>query len=217
MNIGRRWIVAGFVLLVILFLGLINWPYVYGQILMPLATTVWLLLRLFVLSIGQQYYWTALVILALLIAFRLLPRIQMESDLEHAPLSNETVNSIWMWRRLYVPGDTLVSDDRVIQQQMSHMLVALHACRLHVQPDFQLYDALRKGDIPLPKQIHDMAFHEEPTAKVHPLKRLIRAARARPVKWIRHATGQDKVEHYRMIDEMLTYLETSLEMNNDSE
>lgn len=217
MNLRLRWIIAGFVLLVILFLGMVNWPYVYSQILVPIATTVWLLLRLFVLSIGQQYYWTALIFVLLLVLYRVLPRYQMETESTTTPLINETVSSIYMWRRLYMPGDNLDSDDRAIKQQMAHMLVVLHANRLHTQPDFRLFDSLRRGEIPLPPQIHEMAFHEESTLKVPPLKRLIRAVRTRPAQWYRHATGQDKAEHYRMIDEMLTYLETSLEIKNDSQ
>jgi len=215
-KLQRRWVVFYFVLMVLFFLGMVYWPYVYSQVLIPISTAVWLLLRLFVLSIGQLYYWIALILGMILLLYQVLSGNQVEMESEPTPFPNETVSSIQMWRRIYMTGDALSADDRTIKQQMAHMLVALHANRLHIPPDFKLYDALRRGDIPLPPRIRDMAFHEEPPQKVPPLKRFVLAARSKPAQWYRHATGQDKAEHYRMIDEMLTYLETSLEINNDS-
>ena len=50
----------------------LNWQYVLNYILMPLATTAWLLLRIFILSIDQKYIWGGLVLaVLLLLLFRL--------------------------------------------------------------------------------------------------------------------------------------------------
>jgi hypothetical protein len=217
MKPSQRWALFGFILLVFLFLGLVFWQFVFYNILQPVSLVIWLLLRICVLSIGQQYYWVILIFVAMVFLVRLLPRGQMEMQPDEIEIASETLTSINTWRRMYIPGDDLESDDRIIRREFARMLAVLYATRLHTEPDFKLYDALRRGDIPLPAHIHDLAFFEVPPPQKSSLRRSIQSMRNIPHKWIRRWTGQEKAEHYRMIEEMLSYFESSLEMNNDHE
>ena len=59
MNISKRLVIVVFLLLIILFVGLLFWPFVLDDIIAPASLVVWILLRIFVLSIDQKYYWGA--------------------------------------------------------------------------------------------------------------------------------------------------------------
>lgn len=217
MKINQRWAIFGYILLIFLFLGLVFWPFVYNNILQPFALVIWFLLRIFILSIGQQYYWVLLIFLVLAFVFRLLPHIHLETQPENVEIISETLNSIHTWRRMYIPGDDPESDDRAIRREFARMLTTLHATKLHTQPDFKFYDAIRRGDIPVPDVIHRLAFFEDPPPQKPSVRRFFQSIQHSLRKWLRRWTGQEKAEHYRMIDEMLSYLESSLEMNNDHE
>ena len=106
MKSSRRLVIFIF-LLVILFVGLLNWPFVLNEIIQPISLVVWLLLRVFVLSIDQQYYWWALILVAdCIFLYRLLPHDQSENSSEEVWKSNETIPTIEHWRLLFVPGET---------------------------------------------------------------------------------------------------------------
>ena len=95
------------------------------------------------------------------------------------------------------------------------MLISFYATKQRTSADFRLYDALQRGEIPIPKHIHDFLFVEEPQKTRWSVKKLIQAIRESQRKWIRRRTGQETAEYYRMIDEVLGFLEASLEMKND--
>ena len=64
MKFSRRTIVFLYILLVILVGGILFWPFIVSEIINPVSMVVWLFLRLFVLSIAQKYYWTAIIFAA---------------------------------------------------------------------------------------------------------------------------------------------------------
>ena len=74
MNISRRSVVSILFAAVILFVGVLFWPFILTNIINPTALVVWLLLRLLVLSIHQKYYWTAIIFVVLVFLYRLLPQ-----------------------------------------------------------------------------------------------------------------------------------------------
>jgi hypothetical protein len=78
-----------------------------------------------------------------------------------------------------------------------------------------LYDALERGEIPLPEHIHAFLFPDKQKKSVRSLNKLIQSIRAAPRKWMRRWTGQDTAECYRMIDEVLCFMEESMEMKDD--
>lgn len=74
MNSSRRLTLIGFLLLLTLFVGLLFWPFILNDIITPASLVVWLLLRIFVLSIGQKYYWAVIIFLTAFFLYRrLLP------------------------------------------------------------------------------------------------------------------------------------------------
>jgi hypothetical protein len=212
-----RWlIVAVFSLLSILFVGLLFWPFILNEIIEPISLAVWILLRIFVLSIDQKYYWVAVIFITSLFLYRHLAppplsTIQSEDDQN----SNATMGALGYWRNLFVLIDRHIQDDKILKKNLARLLLSLYATKQHTSADFRLYDALQRGEIPIPEQIHAVLFSEEPQQAGHSFKKLAQSIGNIPRKWMRHWTGQDTAEHYRILDEILCFMETSLEIKND--
>ena len=86
-------------------------------------------------------------------------------------------------------------------------------------PSEFLEEGLNGAKIPLPEEMHAFLFPEEPQPAgrsfIAGIRKLVRSIRNAPRQWIRHWTGQDTAERYRMVDEILCFMENSLEMKND--
>jgi len=215
MKFSRRLVIWIFALLVILFVGMLNWSFVLNEIIQPVSLVIWLLLRVFVLSIDQQYYWWALILIMLALIYRLLPHDQSANFTEDVKNPNETLRTIEHWRLLFVPGENRGFSDRFVEREFTHTVISLYALKLHATPDFQLFDALRNGTIPIPEDIRAYLFMNEPKKEKRTIKTLVQSMANAPRNWIYHWSGQDIADHYRMIEKILDFLETSLEMNDD--
>ena len=79
MSRSKRFVLVSLVAALVLFLGLLFWPFVLATILQPIALVLWLLLRILVLSVHQKYFWYALVFAAVLVLFRLLRQTPSEA------------------------------------------------------------------------------------------------------------------------------------------
>jgi hypothetical protein len=215
MIISRRGVVFVFFLLIVLLVGMLFWPFILNEIIKPISLVVWLFLRIFVLSIDQKYYWTAIIFVVVIFLYRLFLPVQSTVSSEEFTDSNKTISTIGYWRRLFIPTDRNTHDDIILKRELARLLVSLYGTKQHTSADFRLYDALHRGEIPLPETIHTFLFSEEPQKSGRTIKKFLQSIRKTPRKWIRHWTGQETAEHYQMIDEVLSFMEISLEMKND--
>ena len=210
MNISRRLVIV-FLLLILLLVGLLFWPYILNNIIAPVSLAVWVLLRISVLSIGQQYYWGAIIfITAFFLYYRLLPPPQPPIQAEDFQNSNEIMRTIGYWRSLLILTDHDIRVGKTLQEELARLVLSLDPTNQRALPYYQLYSALQQGEIPLPDQIHAFLFLEKPQEEGR-----LQSIKSTPRKWLRHLTGRKAADHYRMIDETLCFLETSLEMKND--
>ena len=210
MNISK-WLAIVFLLLISLFAGLFFWPFILNNILTPTSLVVWVLLRIFVLSFDQSYYWGAIIFISILfLTYRLLPPPQPIIQAEDFQNSNEIMRTIDYWRSLLILTDHDIHVGKTVQEELARLLLSLDPTNQRALPYYQLYSALQQGEIPIPDQIHTFLFLEKPQEEG-----LLQSIRGAPRKWLRRWTGREAVDHYRMIDETLCFLETSLEMKND--
>jgi hypothetical protein len=215
MKISRR--VIGLILLVsiILLVGILFWPFILNKIIGPISLMTWLLLRIFVLSIDQKYYWGAIIFVIVVFLFRLLPQDQTIIQTEGSPDSNATIKTIEYWRSVFTLINPDVHDEKTLKRELSRLLLSLYASKQRTSTDFRLYDALQRGEIPLPEHIHTFLFPNEPKESKWSLRKTIQSVWNAPRKWMRRWTGQETAEHYQMIDEVLCFIETSMEIKND--
>ena len=216
MDVSRKLVVFVFFLLTILLVGMIFWPFILSEIIAPTSLAVWVLLRIFVLSIDQKFFWVGIIFITSFFLYRnLLPRIPLpiQTDDFHKP--NETMRNIDYWKRLFIVIDKKVQDEKTIKKELTFLLLTLYTTKQRTLTGFRLYDALQSGQIPLPEHIHTFLFPEEPQGSERSIKGLIQSIQKIPMKWIRRWTGQETAEHYRMIDEVLGFIESSLEIKNE--
>lgn len=215
MNISRRLIV--FVLfLITLLTGMLFWPFILNEIIRPISLVIWVLLRIFVLSVDQNYYWVAVILVTAFFLYRhLLPSPQLTVSYETVQNPNATMGSIRYWHSLLIVGAQNIQDDRTLKKELAHLLLLLYATKKRTSANFQLYEALQQGEIPLPEHIHRFLFPKEPQKPEGAIKKFLQSVQKAPQKWLRRWTGQEKAEYYQMIDEVLYFIETSLEMKDD--
>ena len=214
MNRSKRLALVSLVAALVLFLGLLFWPFVLATIVQPIALVLWLLVRILVLSVHQKYFWYALIFAAVLVLFRLLRQTPSEPPSQESFETNTTLTSISYWRALFLYNGQDVLEDTPLKRQLAGLLTLLYAWKQGTPNDFRINDALQQGAIPLPETVHAFLFPQEPEPG-GPLKKFLQAIRKAPRRWIRQWTGQAKSEHDQKIEAVLGFLETSLEINDD--
>lgn len=219
MKLSRRTVVSILFVVLILLFGMFFWPFILNEIITPIALTAWLFLRIFVLSIDQKYYWGALVFVVAVFLFRLvfnaLATISPRDFPDANVTANDTMKTIEYWRGLFALIDPNVYDEITLKRELMHLVASLYASKQRSSPNFIFYDALQRGEIPLPAHIYTFLFPAEAKESRRSIKHLMRSVRETPRKWIRRWTGQETAEYHRMIDEILSFMETSLEIEND--
>jgi hypothetical protein len=215
MKISRRAVISILVTAIALFAGMLFWPFILNNIIQPIALVAWILLRVLFLSIDQKYFWTAVILVVVIFLFRLLPHEQAESQLDSYPVRNATITTIGYWRILFIYHDQNVRDEKTLKRELAHLLTSLYASKQRAATKFDIYEALRKGEIPIPQHLHSFLFSEEPQESGRWIKKFFRSLQKTPRKWISQWTGQEKAEHNRIIDETLSFMEATLEIKND--
>jgi len=215
MNNPKRVVIAALTAASLLFFGLLFWPFILKDIIQPISLVIWLLLRMFVLSIDQTYFWGMIIFAVVIFMYRLLPREQGNTQTEEFPDSNESLNTIAYWHILFNVSAIGLRDEMILKRELIHLLSSMYASKQRTANNFGIYTALQSGEIPLPENIHTFLFWEEPAEAKQPFKKFIQTIRKTPRKWIRRWMGQETAEHYRLITEVLCFMETSLEIKND--
>jgi hypothetical protein len=217
---SRTLAVGAFSLAVILFVGLLFWPFVLAEIITPTSLAAWVLLRIFVLSVDQHAYWMAIIFITSIFLFlRLLPPSRPTLQAEEFQRLNETMRTLDYWRSLFYLVDQRVQNDEMLKKGLARLLLSQYATQQHMLADFRLYEALQRGEVPLPEEMRAFLFAQE----LQPAERSVLARvrqraqsiRNTPRRWIRRWTGQESAERYHMVDQILCLMETSLEMKND--
>jgi hypothetical protein len=213
-------VLAGF----LLFLGWVFQPFLLDYIILPVAMVAWLWLRIFVLSIDQQvYWWLLIVVITILAVIRLLQR-PVTFRLDPQPDLNPTMKHVRGWRTtiLFSRGDT--RERPAFRRDLVELVTTMYSTGRKESAHFEIETALRERQIPLPGPIHLFLFPDPPAAPPHFFDHPIqfiqerwRSVRRSPGQWIRRRSGREEAEYYQAIDQVLTLIETTLEMTHDRE
>ena len=217
MKFSRRTLVSIIFIASLLLFGVLFWPFILQEIIFPVALVVWFLLRLFVLSIDQHYYWGAIIFIAFVIVYTLIPQNPPapSQPADDSLDANETIETIRYWRSLFNLPEFNAHDESVLKRELIRLVVTLYASKQRITPNYLFYEALERGETSLPEHIRTFLFQEKPKLRGWSLKRLLQFIREAPRKQIRRWKGQEAAEYYRMVDEIFSFMETSLEMEND--
>lgn len=215
MKTSQRVVLACLVAAILLLAGLLFWPFILSNIIKPTALVVWLLLRILVLSIDQKYYWYALIFVVSIFLFRVLSHARETVQPDVYLETNATLDNIEYWRVRFAGNSHNVWDEKTLKRDLLHLLLSFYASNQNTSNNFDIYQALEQGEVPLPEHIRDFLFSQKPRELNQSIKGFFRSIRGTPRKWIHRWTGQEKAEHSQRIAEVLSFMETSLEIKND--
>ncbi len=222
---NKRILLLSLIAVILLLLGLIFRQFVLENIIMPVALVFWLLLRIFVLSIDQSVYWGAGILLVGIYVFYRLYHGQSEEQIVLPPDSNPTLNNLEFWRDLIRLTSDQGGERKFLKKQIANLLISMYSSHHPDSVNFQIYDALMQGQIPLPGPIQAFLFNQEleeprPSLFRDPVAAIVNFFRSiqRGIQsWIRKRTGRERAEYYQSIAEVLEFMENSLEMKHDDE
>lgn len=220
----RHLLVFLFIALVLL-TGLIFRQFVLAALLLPAATAVWLLLRIFVLSIHQQIVWWGAIVAAAVAAFGgLSARRAVISRIPDSD-SNPVRDRVSIWRdSILLHLHAEVDQDRFTRDLM-WVFTSLYSSRGQGKAKYQIRDDILEHRIPIAESIYTFLFSSpRPAPKrsfvTHPVERLrvVSESFTRAVqKWVRRRSGRATADRLRAIDDILTFMETSLEMRQEND
>jgi hypothetical protein len=224
---GLRAILVVSVAGVLILLGLVFPQALLNRIILPAATVLWLLLRMFVLSIHQELIWWSMIILAALaVVVALLRGPRGSASLSRLILSRAPYDPVERWKDSLLMNLGSEPYKDTFRRDLTWMLTELHASARPGNASYQVREAFQQGSIPLPPPIYEFLFSSTkppqalPPLLSHPVERLrikMRSRRKALQRWARRRRGLATADYFNSIDEVLSFMETSLEMNHELE
>jgi hypothetical protein len=221
----RRVLVIFLVVVACLITGLVFWPYLLKDVIQPVATVVWLMLRLFVLSIDQIVFWWLLVAaIVIYFTYRLL-RLSSAPPAPGEPSETSSpLDPVKLWQASIQAG-ALQEGESPVKHRLTWLLSSTYASRQQAGPSYQIREAFEQRQIPIPDSVYQFLFPASAArAKISfwkdPLRTTRQALVTLPGKLrtrLRRLSGQEKAEYYRSIDEVLSMMESSLEIPHDDD
>jgi hypothetical protein len=209
----------------VLLAGLVFRQFVLAAVLLPAATAVWLLLRIFVLSIHQQVIWWGAIVAAVVAAFGGL--VARPAALLRTPAADPAPvrDRVSAWRdsiRLHLL--TGGGRDR-FRQELMWLFTSLYLSRGQGKAKYQVRDDILEHRIPIAESIYTYLFlSPEPAPKrpflTHPVQRLrmVSESFTRGIQeWVSRRTGRAAADRLRAVDVILSVMEKSLEMRKEND
>ena len=217
MTISRR---ASLIILLaglFLILGLLFSRFVVDNVVMPVALVLWLIWR-FIRSVDQTLYWSLLIFSALgyaLICF--VRRTEAPPAFEQTQPSDLDVTRehIHYWTTSIQLTREQRGKINLLKRNLGEMLATMYAEKQSEVAPFEFYAALKRGQIPLPENIHAFLFPAEPSGGGRSFRQILHTIRQIPGNHIRRWTGRDVDEYYHSIEAVILFMESAMETKHD--
>jgi hypothetical protein len=218
-KISRRVLIIALILGLFLLIGFTFPSFIQDNFVTPIALVLLLGWRI-VQSIDQQIYWFVLIFAVALYAFiRLYRLFQVPDTFEQtqSPDLNTALEQINYWWTSLRLTDFRCDRSRGLQRSLAHMLAASYASKqLHVT-QYEVYDALEQRQLPLPEPIYTFLFPAQSASAKRSIKQMLRDWRDMPHRQIRRWTGREKAEYYQLLEQVLKFMESVMENDDDDQ
>lgn len=208
MNRITRLALFGLVLGLLLFLGLVFSSWTVPNIVLPAAQAVWLFLRMFILSVSQEFYWWLLATCVAIWALYQLSRGEEPVRGEVYVSYNDALNNQKLWKELlsFSKGDAVQRD--ILKQRLILLLASHYNIWQRDSTLLEIRQALESRQITLPDSLYAFLFTPEPDKPKSPsVRSFIEAFRHKVHRW----SGREAAEFNGMIDELIEFMENSSE------
>ncbi len=202
----------------LLLIVLANLPFVLREIIMPTATAFWLVLRVFVLSIGQEIYWWVLIALAVFGVTAFLLYGAAARTASPSFLASLTWNPVRSWKQSILRNTRSSPAHDSFRRDLEWLLVSVYASSRPGEAKYQVRNALEERRIALPPGIYDfliaatrsrarLPFYKNPLASA---KAALASFSAGLVPARRRAAA-----YLRSSKEVIAFIETQLEITHE--
>jgi hypothetical protein len=214
MSLSRRSALVVLMLGVALLMGFFLRGLLLELVVKPVALVVWLFVRT-VESVDQRIYWWILIAAAALYSVVRLARGITEAPVAPPQESNITLDQIHQWRALIPLSAEELGRPGILKHNLGKILAAIFTSRQPEAVHWEVDEALRTRRIRLPDGVYAFLFPTGPPEGESSLRRNWRALRGAPGRWIRRLTGRDEAEYYRSVEQVLAFMEYSMEKKHD--
>lgn len=190
---------------------LIGWQTIVDQLVRPLATIVWLLLRITLLAVPQQVYWYALILLAVVAILAWLPQEAPELPTDPTE-ANGVPERVHHWRRVFGGEGGAVSRNEA-RHALRDLLAAAYATGPEPAARVAAQRALATGEIPLPAIVHNYLFAPEANTGVPVRARRRHQGVDQILRLVRR--GADHSSEDAAIEQCLACIEAALGLRED--
>ena len=214
MKITKRTSLVIILLGLVLLLGILFRSFILDNFVRPVALVFWLFWRI-VLSVDQKIYWYLLILSALVYALFQLAEELAGIKLTPPPNSFLILDNINYWRTfIQLTGDE-IKKPNILKRSLIEMLVTMYTSRQPEARQWEVEEALLQRQIPLPEHVYAFLFKAEPSGGRRSFQQILQTIWSTPGKWVRRWTGRDAAKYYQAIEEVLTFMESSMEIKHD--
>ena len=214
MKITRRISLMIILLVFLPLLGILFHSFILDNIIKPVALVLWVFRRI-LLSVDQKLYWGLLIFSALVVVFFRLIQLSFDEEPPQPPGSNTTLRKIISWRTsIWLTGNE-IEKFNILKQDLGWTLASLYASHQPGKAQWEIYEALKQQQIPLPTSIYDFLFPGEPSGGKRSFRQILQTIRYAPGKWACRRTGRDLAEYYQSIESIITFMESLKETKHD--
>lgn len=218
MKISRRTVlIIAFILGLFLLVGFSFPSFVQDNFVIPIALVLLLCWRI-LQSVDQQVYWLGLIFAVVIYGLIRLYRWTYGTDTFEQTRSldsNAALEQISYWRTSICLTDFKMDRSNILARNLAKMLAAVYASKqLHVT-QYEIYSALEQREMPLPDPVYTFLFPAQSSGTKRSIKQMLRSLWTIPHQRIRHWTGRDKAEYYQLLDQVLKFMESVMENDDD--
>ncbi|MGC3996048.1 MAG: hypothetical protein QM767_00280 [Anaeromyxobacter sp.] len=195
----------------------VGWPWLARGVVAPLSEAAWILLRLTVLAVDQRLWWLLVACAGpALLPWALRARLaSAPTPVSPSPSPPPHADPVERWRSALALALAGRPEPRFYRwDPLVELLVLQAALEQRAEPDHRLHEALRSGALPLPPEVHALAFPPPPAPPGEPAARLRRAAAALRGR-VRALTGAERAARRRAVEGLLAHLEDRLQVGTD--
>ncbi len=179
-------------ILVVLFRSII-----LAEVVTPLALVFWVTWRV-VLSVDQKFYWGLLIFSAFFYVFYRLAVEPAVAEKTRPTGSNATLENVRYWRNSILFTCDEIEQANLLNRSLGEILSRMYATKQNEAASFEIYDALKRHQIPLPENVYKLLFPAELSSPRRSIKQYLKTIRETPGRYMRRWTHRDVADYYQI-------------------
>ncbi len=200
----------------LLCLGILFRTFLFENFIQPVTLMIWVLLRV-LSAVDQNIYWGGLLFAGLIFLLLRLGRTPSVNEPEPPSDTFSALENIRYWRTAIVVTRSEITEVNVLKRYLGKMLATAYSVNEPGRPNLEIYNALKLRQIPLPEPVYAFLFPGALPAPGGSFRQFLQNIRQAPQRLARQWSGRDLEDYYRSIEEVLAYIESTLEVKNDDE